>query len=342
MIKTNSSQDRDAHSSVFLVFDIGGTTTRAGIFDHSNSLSLRETRATSLHLRDSANPEATLSTLLSGLAADLECWQPYGVVIAAPGPVIGGVVTKLPTLLGPNTDCPDIVAIARTIWPAAKVWLCNDLVSTGYGLVARGHSDFCVLTCGSGIGAKLFLKGRPLLGLRGMGGEIGHWRVPGVPDLACDCGGRGHLGAVASGRGTLRLLQHLAETDRPAFAASHAGKQVSSPNQLSTEIIVEQFHARDQWTINALRTPAKALASTFACLHLATGIEQFFVTGGFASALGPDYMKLIANSAVDACWETGIDWEAAVQLADPAIEWGLAGGEPYARDNPPDFAFRGV
>jgi hypothetical protein len=108
------------------------------------------------------------------------------------------------------------------------------------------------------------------------------------------------------------------------------------PETLSTTHIVEQFCASDPWTLNALRSSASSLAAAFSCLHIATGIEQFFITGGFAGAMGGGYATLIAQLAAEASWDTGIDWMDAIQIADPSTEWGLEGGVPYASDNEPD------
>src|SRR5207253_5772742 len=106
------------------------------------------------------------------------------------------------------------------LWPGRPVLAVNDLTAAGARYVDLGHRDFGVLTLGSGVGGKLFVDGRPLLGSAGYGGEIGHWRVPGAPPIACDCGGIGHLSALASGRGIVRLARWRADRDPDGFEAS--------------------------------------------------------------------------------------------------------------------------
>ena len=93
----------------------------------------------------------------------------------------------------------------------------NDLAAAGFRYVAEGLSDFAIVTVGSGVGHKVFLGGRPLAGVNGRGGEIGHLRVDFSADaLACDCGGFGHVGGLASGRGAVALVRR------------HTGRELSA------------------------------------------------------------------------------------------------------------------
>lgn len=65
------------------------------------------------------------------------------------------------------------------------------------GAVA-GEPDVLGMTLGTGVGGALWLRGALYDGPEGAAGEIGH--VPGFGELACTCGGRGHLETLASGR----------------------------------------------------------------------------------------------------------------------------------------------
>jgi predicted NBD/HSP70 family sugar kinase len=77
----------------------------------------------------------------------------------------------------------------------------NDAVLGAYGELicgaGRGHADFCYVKVGHGIGAGLVVGGRLYRGGVGLGGQVGHARVPDRSDL-CRCGGRGCLEAVVS------------------------------------------------------------------------------------------------------------------------------------------------
>ena len=146
--------------------------------------------------------EAILAAVGDLAGKALGARQPRVVVVAYPGPIDDhGNVLAMPTLLGRADGKFDLGAACRRLWPDAVVHTMNDVTAAGYRYVATGLQDFAIVTVGSGIGHKLFLDGRPRVGPRGRGGEIGHLRLDRAPDaVECECGGRGHLGGLASGR----------------------------------------------------------------------------------------------------------------------------------------------
>jgi predicted NBD/HSP70 family sugar kinase len=75
----------------------------------------------------------------------------------------------------------------------------NDAVLGAYGELivgaGRAHRDFCYVKVAHGIGAGLVVGGRLYRGGLGLGGQVGHSRVPGRSEL-CRCGRRGCLEAA--------------------------------------------------------------------------------------------------------------------------------------------------
>lgn len=63
---------------------------------------------------------------------------------------------------------------------------------------AEGEPNVLGMTLGTGVGGALWLDGALRSGPHGAAGEVGH--IPGFGDIACSCGGRGHLETLASGR----------------------------------------------------------------------------------------------------------------------------------------------
>jgi predicted NBD/HSP70 family sugar kinase len=316
-----------------LCFDLGGTSIRGGVVTKSGRV-LRVLERSSLELRDSVDFLPALSVLLLSLADALGVHAPHQVVLAVPGPVEDGRVFGLPTLIGAGAMDLNMAELARDCWPRSSIWICNDLTATGYGIAALGWRDFLVITCGSGIGAKLFIDGRPLLGRRGGGGEIGHWRVPGSRSIACDCGGDGHLGAIASGRGAERFVRQVARDDPAGFASSALHARCATPDDIDTRTIVACYRTEDPWVVDAMAVPTAALGACFAMVHLASGVEHFFVTGGFAVALGDRFGQRISQEAAAASWSDGTDWGNAIHIAPDRTHWGLAGGVSYAQAAP--------
>jgi glucokinase len=193
-----------------------------------------------------------------------------------------------------------------------------------------------VVTVGSGIGHKIFLDGRPLVGPHGWGGEIGHLRVDVAPDAApCECGGQGHVGALASGRGTVSAIQRLARADQRGFRGSALGAAVGDAGDVDGEAVAAAFRDGDRWVQDAVRTSAAHLGHALAALHLAVGVDRIIVVGGFAFALGEPYRAMVADACASACWNIGQDWDRIVELGIPDDDGGMIGAGVFALDQVP-------
>lgn len=258
--------------------------------------------------------------------------SPDVVVLALPGPVDdAGIVRALPTVVGSSRRLSFAAHdMGRRLWPKAKTIVCNDVVATGYRFVAEGHSDFCVVAVGSGVGNKVFLDGRPVTGTNAAGGEIGHWRVEGFPYPAhCDCGGEGHLGAIASGRGAEKLARILLKMGEISLERSSA----SVNGMIDTTMLVDAFHRNDRWAHHVIALTAASLASALAALHSAIGMEKFFLVGGFAGALGEAYRTLLVHELSARCWDMGQRWDDFVTLREEREYNALTGAAALAFAN---------
>src|SRR4051794_3939757 len=165
-----------------LVFDIGGTNVRGAVCDPGSGRPIETAwRATPNYLDHPGwDAERLFAATLDAMAAvgrKLTGGVPPAVVVVGwPGPVApDGTALRSPTILGPSLDRSlPVGAAAAGLWPASGVATLNDLSAAGYAYVGRSCGDFCVVTVGSGIGNKVFVDGRPLVGPGGRGGEIGH------------------------------------------------------------------------------------------------------------------------------------------------------------------------
>jgi glucokinase len=290
-----------------LVFDLGGTRTRAGLFDPGHSALARSvSAATPNHLDFPQSPfEHLRDELLSSmerLAGDLvepRMVTDLGVAFAGPIDSDGNVVAA-PTLWGNRLTAPYALRddIARR-WPDARVRILNDVTAAGFRYLRSTEEEFCIVTVSSGIGNKIFAGGRPLVGPNGAGGELGHLRVDDSDDAPlCECGGRGHLGAVASGRGVL----------------AYARKHVPDGDHLTSGDLVAAFRRGEPWAVRMIERGAGPLGWALAAVHLGLGIERFVLFGGFALALGDAYRRLVAAAANARCWKTPGGWERRVEM----------------------------
>jgi len=326
--------------SLCLVFDVGGTSARAGIIEPKTGAVVAEiTRATpSLWTLPGHGADQIRARLLEEMDAMARALlgerRPEIVAAALPGPVDErGDVRACPTIWGDLDHAPFAARAAlERIWPGARIFVMNDVTAAGYRYLEEGAGDLCVVTVSSGIGHKVFVAGRPAVGARGRGGEIGHWRVDLSPDAPpCDCGGRGHLAAVASGRGALRAAVQWARRDPAGFRRSALGARLGGdPDALDNLALAAAFRDGDPWALAVLRAAAQPLGQALAAIHLGVGTERFVLVGGFALALGERYRAEVARAAAACAWGPPDDWDARVELGDAREPIGLLGAGRYA------------
>ena len=299
-----------------LVFDVGGSKTRAAVFDR------RTTTLVGVAVTPTPNhldfPDSSFDDLRQRLLSAMRvlgrelagATAVERVDVAFAGPLdVEGRVVAAPTLWGTRLEQPYRLRddLAR-LWPRARIGVLNDVTAAGYRY-CRGDEDFCIVTVSSGIGHKVFIEGRPAVGPRGAGGEIGHLRVDDSIDAPiCECGGRGHLGAIASGRGV--LLQ---------------ARQRGGNEALSSGDFVAAFRRGEGWATDLVSRSSAPLGSALAAMHLGVGIERFVLVGGFALALGERYRRSVAAAASVRCWAGDADWLGRVELGIDDDHSGLIG-----------------
>lgn len=285
-------------------FDIGGTNMRAATVSLNEGAAQildRQHRATPNHL---LAPETPARQRLQDML-DLICEyfqkavSQHGnaaLAIAVPGPIMGnGIVRALPTMWGVDGHslCPlDLPALLTPRLPGVAIKIMNDVTAAGYRFTAT-EKDFALFTLGSGIGLKVFIDGHPQVGPSGYGGELTHMVFDPSPDAPmCDCGGRGHLGALASGRAWQRTVQ----------AAEAQG--------LAPDLV--KF--------------TEPLARAIAMLHFSLGLERFILAGGLAEGLRETLLTAVLSNLPQQGWDVGQDWGAMLSLAPADDAHALIGG----------------
>jgi predicted NBD/HSP70 family sugar kinase len=336
-----------------LVFDVGGTQLRAAIYDAAAGAPTGSLRAVRKAAAPgyASHPGASWDSLRLALLRDMGVLRaeldPRGevasAVVAFPGPVDrAGRVLAAPTLWAtagtparPNPYPYDLARDLEEAWSGVRVTVLNDVTAAGYRYLRDAEDEFCIVTVSTGIGNKVFVGGRPLTGPLGTGGEIGHLLVQGsvqgsldasTGGAPCDCGGRGHLGAIASGRGSARRARVEAERDPAAFGASVLARAMAlTPQTITAEALATAYREGDAWATRVMAEAIAALAGVFATTHLVIGVGRFVLVGGFAFGLGPRFCQALARAANAGCWKG--DGEAvSVTLGEPDGACALLGG----------------
>ncbi|MDB5128462.1 ROK family protein [Mucilaginibacter sp.] len=315
-----------------LVFDVGGTNLRAGRYSLSQQKLVSTKKKNTPNIWNTVSNGLPYDTLIKGMIelgkALFPDEEPGIVTIGFPGPITpAGEILSTPTIWGDQfKGSASLISYLQSFWPHSKVNVINDVSAAGYFLKDHYSEDFCVITVSSGIGSKLFINGKPYTGIMGRGGEIGHW-VSDTSDeaLMCECGGKGHLGGISSGRGALAHAKMQAMLEPKAFEISHVGKIRPNYTEITNEALVTAYSANDEWAKTVIDKTAKQLAKVIALIHTTTGMELFIIIGGFSIALGETYRKSIAEFAGDFCWDLGQNWDEMIKIGPEETEMGLIG-----------------
>jgi predicted NBD/HSP70 family sugar kinase len=301
---------RPASQDDVLVYEIGGSTMRAARYDPGSGALAGQIRRTtpSYQTMPQAGAAEILAAVFEAMAAMAAGSGPAAAIaVGWPGPVSpGGIAHASPTILGGRLDRPcDVGRAIAARSGGCRVHVANELTATAWRYAARIGGDFCLVNLGSGVG----------------GGELGHFTVDPAADAPiCECGGRGHLAGIASGRGAMRHCRRMAAADPQGFATS-----AMLGSTIESAAIARAFHAGDAWTAARIEETAAPLARALAGLHAAIGIERFVLIGGWARALGDRFQAMLVRLAREACWALGQDWASMIEPGHDDDDDGLIG-----------------
>ncbi|MFI1522699.1 ROK family protein [Kitasatospora cineracea] len=289
--------------SAFTVADIGGTTLRIARYGTGTD-AVTDIRRTPTEGMD-RHPGASVPDLQARVVEQLtelagravERHRSSALALAFAGPVTAdGRVTAAPTIWGGRGE-PLPLRLMLEERLGLPVVVVNDLTAAVWRYVAtEGRQPFCLITVSSGIGSKVYRAGEVLLDSEGHGGELGHWTCDRSPQAPrCDCGGRGHLGGIASGRGMRAAARRAALADPAGYARSHLAQGSPDPERLDNRALVAAIRAGDAFATAVLRGGLVHLASAITSVFTSIGVRRYVLMGGFALAVGARYVELLTE-----------------------------------------------
>lgn len=323
-----------------LVFDIGGTNLRAAIYcSASLNVTTPVIHPTPNHLGEQARTKKTiyleLFDLICSTIEELTTSIKIDAIsIAFPGPISNNLIMSAPGIWGKNPNGPiDMLAELKKIWPETPIFIMNDMTAAGYRYRSTNRQTFQITTVSSGVGSKLFLNGQPQLGPDGDSGEIGHLKVLFDEQAPlCDCGEKGHLQAIASGRGALAHVKKEAMSNPDLFKASKLAKKCSHPDKITNIMIADAYQAQDNLVVKVVDGCSNHLAGVLADIHIETGVDEFIIIGGFALALGDNYLNNLAQQMHQKCFSSGEKWSGKILFGESDDLSGLIGAGKYAEE----------
>ena len=208
--------------------DIGGTAVKLGLVDENGRVLRRAERSVSFDGYKTPILDTVQAAIHEFLTADAPRLE--GIAVSATGQidsrrgVVAGTCGNFPGWIG--------VDIKGTLERAfgLPVTVANDancmLLGEVWAGAAKGYTDVIGVTLGTGVGGGILTGGRLLEGVRGLGGELGHFRLHALDGVACTCGAIGCYERYAATTALVRSAQAAgldAPDGRAIFEAAAAG-----------------------------------------------------------------------------------------------------------------------
>ncbi|HEY4355571.1 MAG TPA: ROK family protein, partial [Acidobacteriaceae bacterium] len=267
--------------------DLGGTSTRIGLYD--KDLSLVDSR--SMVTRVAAGAQACVEEMAEAVQSLLDGAHGFaaadilGVGIGSPGPINlrTGVLGHLPNFPGWD-DFPLRDSLAKaTGLPVILESDANAAAIAEWKLGAgksTGLNSMAMLTLGTGVGTGLILDGKVWHGMFGMGGEVGHSTLDPEGPL-CGCGSHGCLEVFASANGLVRLATQAAEADSGTVALRAL---VADPENFTTRAVADLANEGDSAARQAFERLGFYLGLGVASIINTLDVPMIVIGGGVAGA----------------------------------------------------------
>lgn len=340
-------------TSKSLVFDIGGTNFRSGIYSSISGLHLVEQKPAISFRR---HPLWTVSRLKAGLVsylADTARRLAPANGIASASVSLGAaldegrqIVYGSGPLWGMDTTPFEILPQLSRQLPEISWSILNDITAALFHYVSQvrtfGFRKVMLLTISTGIACRTIdlRKGRIALDAFGLQGEVGHLPVELCHDghaleLVCDCGSKNHLSAFSSGPGLERMATALAQSHPKRWAESiHA--HLKSQGLTHEDALTGALEAQDGFAEELLTLATRPVADLLrTALTLDPEIDRIVLTGGVAVNLGKRYHAMLLRHFA----QTGLYlsstlqpdlFEDRIRIAAPGEIDGLVGAGIYS------------
>ncbi len=262
--------------------DLGGTTVKIAYFDQEGNL-LDKWEITTVTADGGSH-------ILPDIAASIKCYmadheldrdQIIGIGIGVPGPVDGkGVVNKCVNLgWGVFNIHEELAALS-----GFPVRAGNDANVAALGEAWKGGGNGCdnmvMATLGTGVGGGIIVDGKPISGVHGAGGEIGHLVLDPEETESCGCGKKGCVEQYCSATGVVRIA-------RKTLAASDAPSSLRGIENLTCKDVFDAGAAGDALALEILERVYEYLGRFLANVCCVVDPEIVVLGGGVSRAGQP-------------------------------------------------------
>lgn len=196
--------------------DLGGTTVKIAFFDQTGTmLDKWEIPTVTANNGSQILPDIAASVLNYLEDKKISKEQIIGIGIGVPGPVddagvvnrcgnLGWGVFNVHTILGELTGFPIKAGNDANVAALGEAWKGG----------AVGCDNMVLATFGTGVGGGIVVNGKPVNGVHGAAGEIGHVVVERDEKEPCTCGKYGCVEMYCSATGVVRLAKRRMAQDQ--------------------------------------------------------------------------------------------------------------------------------
>ncbi|MCL0057106.1 ROK family protein [Dehalococcoidia bacterium] len=262
--------------------DIGGTSFRVALADREGRLLARGAEPT----RPQEGPGSGIQRLKDAIrktASSVSFKEVAGIAVGAAGPIdpLRGVI-----LTPPSLPTWRDVRLKEQLEEEFQVpiWMENDADLAALGEhrfgAGRGCDRLIYITVSTGIGGGIIINGEFLRGGGLSVAEIGHVVVD--PDgPVCNCGGRGHLEAVASGTAIARMAVESISQGHSSAISRLVGGHLS---MVTAETVVEAAGQGDVTAQAVMQKAGTSLGIAVVSLIHIFDPEVVIIGGGVSNA----------------------------------------------------------
>jgi glucokinase len=266
------------HRTLAIGIDIGGTNTVFGLVNRRGEI-IGKGRIPTIGHATIADFIESLHIAVTAMLDGVNRTEIAGVGIGAPNAnyYTGEIANAA------NLEWKGVIPLARLIEDALglKATVTNDANAAAIGEmtygVARGMSDFIMVTLGTGVGSGFVANGQVVYGHDGFAGELGHVIVERNGRL-CGCGRKGCLETYASATGIVRTAHEWLRDE----SLSTSLRQHQQP--LTASIIQQNAEAGDKLAIKLYEYTGEILGRTLADIVAITSPQSIVFFGGLCHA----------------------------------------------------------
>ena len=262
--------------------DVGGTTVKIAFFDETG-LMLCKWEIPTVTANNGAQilPDIAASILDCMATNDYSKNDIIGIGIGVPGPVddegnvncctnLGWGVFNIHNALGELTGLPIKAGNDANVAALGEAWKGG----------AVGCDNMVLATFGTGVGGGIVVNGKPVNGVHGAAGEIGHLTVNRHETEPCTCGKYGCVEQYCSATGVVRLAkQHMAATEQASI--------LRSKENLTCKDVFDAANENDPLALDVLDQVYDYMGMFLASVCCVTDPEVVVLGGGVSKAGKP-------------------------------------------------------